>query len=111
MPLAKIGHMQNKIFRIGGPIDPERHYFVPHRLDWEVMHRLIRNCEYFVLHAPRQSGKTTAILEFCRHLSSEGMYNPLYINVETAQAAREHVEQGLLAILDILLYAIKNQLT
>lgn len=74
------------------------------------MHRLIRNCEYFVLHAPRQSGKTTAILEFCRHLSGEGVYNPLYINIEAAQAAREHVEQGLLAILDILLYSIKNQL-
>lgn len=103
--------MQNKIFRIGGPLNPERHYFVPHRLDWEVMRRLIRNCEYFVLHAPRQSGKTTAILEFCRHLSAEGVYNVLYINVEAAQAAREHVQQGLLAILNILLHAIKNQLS
>lgn len=55
-------------FYIAGPINPKRHYFVPHRLDWLDLHRLIRNCEYFVLHAPRQSGKTSAILEFCQQL-------------------------------------------
>lgn len=101
--------MKNRIFCIAGPIDPKRHYFIPHRLDWIELHRLIENCEYFVLHAPRQSGKTTAIKEFCSHLNHEGVYNALYINVEPAQAIREEVEKGLLVILEILLQAIRNQ--
>jgi hypothetical protein len=101
--------MNKKIFCIAGPINPDFHYFIPHRLDWDNLHRLIQNREYFVLHAPRQSGKTTAILEFCRKLNVDGMYNALYINVESAQAVRENVEKGLLMILNDLLYAVKNQ--
>lgn len=102
--------MSHRVFRIAGPLDPALHYFIPQRLDWAVMHRLIRNCEYFILHAPRQSGKTTAILEFCRHLNSEGIYNVLYMNIEAAQASHENVKEGLLTILNILLSAIRNQL-
>lgn len=101
--------MKKRVFCIAGPIDPERHYFIPHRLDWVELNRLIENCEYFVLHAPRQSGKTTAIKEFCRQLNHEDVYNALYINVESAQAMREDVKEGLLAILRVLLQAIRNQ--
>ncbi len=97
------------MFCIAGPIDPKFHYFISQRLDWKELHRLIQNREYFVLHAPRQSGKTTAILEFCRELNKEGFYNALYINVESAQAVREDVKEGLRAILNDLLHAIKNQ--
>lgn len=99
-----------KSFCIAGPIDPEIHYFIPHRLDWENLQRLINHREYFVLHAPRQSGKTTAIKELCRQLNREGFYNALYINIEAAQAVREEVKEGLLTILNVLLHAIKNQL-
>ncbi len=101
--------MKKRKFCIAGPINPELHYFIPHRLDWQELDRLIQNCEYFVLHAPRQSGKTTAIIEFCRHLNAEEAYNAIYLNVESAQAARENVEKGLLAILTSLLQAITNQ--
>src|SRR5207245_2095010 len=102
--------MKKRVFCIAGPINPERHYFIPHRLDWVELHRLMENCEYFVLHAPRQSGKTTAIKEFCSQLNREGIYDALYINVESAQAMREDVKEGLLAILRILQQAIRNQL-
>lgn len=100
--------MKERTFCIAGPINPERHYFIPHRLDWIDLHRLIKNCEYFVLHAPRQSGKTTAIKEFCSHLNREGVYSALYINVEPAQAIREDIKEGLVTILRILSLAIRN---
>ncbi len=102
--------MKKRVFRIAGPLDPNLHYFVPNRLDLVVMDRLIRNGEYFVLHAPRQSGKTTAILEFCRHLIAQGTYNVLYVNIEAAQAALGNIKEGLLTILNVLLSAIRNQL-
>lgn len=102
--------MNKKIFCIAGPINPDFHHFISHRLDWNDLHRMIQNREYFVLHAPRQSGKTTAILEFCRQLNTDGFYNALYFNVEAAQAMRENVERGLLSILIFLQQAIENQL-
>src|SRR5204863_5417842 len=94
-----------KSFCITGPIDPDFHYFVPHRLDRDDLYRLIQNREYFVLYAPRQSGKTTAIFELCRQLNADNVYNALYINVEEAQVARENIEKGMLIILSELLFA------
>ena len=99
-----------RTFCIGGPINPDYYYFVPHRLDWVELQRLIVNREYFVLHAPRQSGKTTAIKEFARFLNTQGSYHALYTNVEAAQAARDSTEKGLLSILDTLKTAIEDQL-
>ena len=83
-----------RTFCIAGPIHPDYYYFVSHRLDWVELQRLIENREYFVLHAPRQSGKTTAIKEFVRYLNAQGIYNALYMNVEAAQAARDNTEKG-----------------
>lgn len=98
-----------KKFCIAGPVDPERHYFIPRRLDWEQLDTLIADREYFVLHAPRQSGKTTAIEEYIRHLNGKGPYSALYINVESAQAAREDVKMALIAILAELKTSLQNQ--
>ncbi len=50
-------------FNIGGPCNPAKHYMLPaaERLP-EVM-SLIRKEQYFVVHAPRQCGKTTSLKE------------------------------------------------
>ena len=60
--------------------------------------------QYFVLHAPRQSGKTSAIDEFIGHMN--GNYKALYINIEDVQAARGNVEVALISIISILKNAI-----
>ena len=82
-----------KFFNTEGPIKPELHYYIPvaQRIDLDEINALIERQKYFVLHAPRQSGKTTAILEICRILNNSGRYNCLYINVESAQIARENL--------------------
>ena len=85
---------RNKQFCIAGPIIPSRNYFIGHRLDWIKIKSLIDGAKYFVLHAPRQSGKTTAIKELTKKLNHEGAYLALSINVEPAQAARDHVEKS-----------------
>ena len=50
-------------FNIGGPCNPAKHYMLPaaERLP-EVM-SLIRKEQYFVVHAPRQCGKTMSLKE------------------------------------------------
>jgi hypothetical protein len=60
-----------KKFCIAGPVDPERHYFIPNRLTMDGLDTLIQDREYFVLHAPRQSGKTTAIEECINFLKKK----------------------------------------
>ena len=65
---------------------------------------LVRDEQYFVLHAPRQTGKTSALLALRDLLNSGavGPYRCVYANVEGAQAAREDKEEALRAILDEL---------
>jgi hypothetical protein len=99
-----------KKFCIAGPINPKRHYFIPHRLDSKHMLSLIEDQEYFVLHAPRQSGKTTAINELTCSLNSGKKYAALYINVEAAQAARDDFLKALVGIVNILAREIERQL-
>ena len=61
---------------------------------------LIQQKKYFVLHAPRQTGKTTCMLALMEHLNKEDKYHALYINVEAAQAAREDVYKGIRAVVN-----------
>lgn len=91
-----------RFFNTTGPVEPERHYFVPHRLNEKLVNQLIQEQKYFILHAPRQSGKTTCIVHFVRKLNAEGIFKALYINVEPAQVARDNVEKGMGIILNAL---------
>ncbi|MBM3887378.1 ATP-binding protein [Candidatus Dependentiae bacterium] len=83
-----------KFFNTTGPIDPKKHYFISHRLDEKVIKQLIEQEKYFVLHAPRQSGKTTAIKNFVKQLNDEGHYTALYINTESAHVAANNAERA-----------------
>jgi hypothetical protein len=88
----------NKTFCIAGPVVASKHYCLSLRLNSQELHRLIDEEKYFILHAPRQTGKTTAILNFVQQLNSEGKYIALYINIEPAQAARNDISAGLRSI-------------
>jgi len=88
-----------RFFNTAGPINPKDHYYVPHRLDEVTLLQLIEQKKYFILHAPRQSGKTTAIRIFVDQLNATKKYNALYFNVEPAQIARSNVKDGMEIIL------------
>ena len=91
-----------KFFNTAGPILPEKHYHLPLRLDSRKLHEFLNRGYYFILHAPRQTGKTTAIFDFIRILARENEYLPLYVNVEPAQAARNNVKSGIDTILGLI---------
>ncbi|MCP4699701.1 MAG: ATP-binding protein [Gammaproteobacteria bacterium] len=90
-----------RFFNNAGPVNCKKHYCLPplQRFDIDEILLLIEQEKYFVLHAPRQVGKTTWLLALQEHLNREGQYRCLYFNVEVAQAAREDIEQGMRAIL------------
>ena len=93
-----------RFFNTTGPVVAEDHYCVPplERLDLNEVLRFIRDKRYFVLHAPRQTGKTSALLALRDLLNEEGAYHCVYANVEGGQTGREDVEQVMRTILDEL---------
>ena len=90
-----------RFFNTAGPIKPARHYCIPplERLDLNEVLALIRDEKYFVLYAPRQTGKTSGLLALRDLLNAEGAYRCVYANVEGGQAMREEVEPAMRVIL------------
>ncbi len=80
------------------------HYCLPllHRFDLDEVMRLIAQHRYFVLHAPRQTGKTSSLLALQDYLNETEEYRALYVNVEGAQAAREDVELGITSVVQTI---------
>ena len=77
-----------RFFNTAGPMKPDIHYTIPplERLDAEQVRSLIRQQKYFVLHAPRQTGKTSALLALQDELNASGQYRCVYVNVEVGQS-------------------------
>ncbi|MDS4021122.1 MAG: ATP-binding protein, partial [Candidatus Competibacter sp.] len=93
-----------RFFNTEGPVKSDKHYSLPplQRWDLEDVLSLIEREKYFLLHAPRQTGKTTCLLALADHLNRGGRYRALYANVEAAQAARERVEPGMAAVVQAI---------
>lgn len=93
-----------RFFNTAGPVDNKKHYCLSplDRFNLPEILSLIDQEKYFILHAPRQTGKTTCMLALSDYLNQSGGYVCLYVNVESAQTAREDVAQGMRAILNSL---------
>ena len=65
-----------RFFNTEGPTDPARHYCIPPlgRLDLDEVLLLVERYKYFVLHAPRQTGKTTTLLALADELNRGERY-------------------------------------
>ena len=91
-------------FNTEGPVRLDDHYGIPplERLDLDRVLELIRDQRYFVLHAPRQTGKTSALKALAERLEAGGSYRCVYVNVEVGQSAREDTNAAVRAILSEL---------
>jgi hypothetical protein len=96
--------MSQRFFNTAGPVRCENHYCLPplERFNLADVMALIEQQKYFVLHAPRQTGKTSALLALMEYLNRQGHYRCLYANVEIAQAAREDVAMGIRGIVQTI---------
>ena len=92
-----------RFFNTEGPVRPDDHYHVPplDRVNLDALLGLVRDKRYFVLHAPRQTGKTSALLALRDLLNSgaAGDFRCVYADVEAGQAMRENVAEGMRAVL------------
>ena len=92
-----------RFFNTEGPVRPDEHYCIPplERVDLDQVLDLVRSKKYFVLHAPRQTGKTSALLALRDLLNSgtAGDYRCVYANFEVGQAGREDTARAMRAML------------
>ena len=89
-----------RFFTTEGPVRPNDHYALPPLSRWDLdeILTLIEQKKYFLLHAPRQTGKTSCLLALMEHLNREGRYRAVYANLEGAQAWRERLADAMATI-------------
>ncbi|MCL2064427.1 MAG: AAA-like domain-containing protein [Candidatus Cloacimonetes bacterium] len=89
-----------KFFNTEGPVNQPMHYKLDplYRWDLEEITDLINKNKYFILHAPRQTGKTSCLLALRDKLNKEGEYFSVYTNFEIGQAFREDIHGAMMAI-------------
>lgn len=89
-----------RAFNTAGPCKADIHYMLPPLARLPNLERWIDQLNYFVIHAPRQVGKTTAMLELAQQLTQTGRYTAIMLSVEVGQPFSEEIgaaEQAILA--------------
>ena len=86
--------IMKKYFNIAGPCNEKSHYMVPVLKRVKEIAGLVGYGQYFVIHAPRQTGKTTLIKALVDYYNTEGSYHALYCSLEAVQVFIEP-ERGI----------------
>ena len=83
-----------KYFNTAGPNKADIQYTLNplKRINLPEIEDLIEQRKYFVVHAPRQTGKTSMLLALRDYLNASGKYFCVYANIEPGQANRNDVE-------------------
>ncbi|MDR1896697.1 MAG: ATP-binding protein, partial [Prevotellaceae bacterium] len=71
-----------RYFNISGPCNKAKHYMIEASTRLQGVKQLIDMEQYFVIHAARQSGKTTYLNDLTERLNAEGKYYALYCSLE-----------------------------
>ncbi|HNY32292.1 MAG TPA: ATP-binding protein, partial [Fibrobacteria bacterium] len=81
----------SKEFNTTGPCRPEMHYMLPPelRIPGADLQRLIDKELYWVLHAPRQTGKTSFLMSWMRSLNASNQAVACYVSVEACQGIED----------------------
>ena len=87
-------------FNTAGPCKADIHYMLPPTVRLPNLERFIAQQNYFVIHAPRQTGKTTAMLALAQQLTSGGNYTAVMVSAEVGAPFNHDPATAELAILD-----------
>ena len=101
-----------KHFCTAGPIIESDNYFIPSlsRIDLQDVVDLIINKKYFVLHAPRQTGKTSLLLSLRDYINESGNFYCVYVNIEAGQATRNDVDKVIKGVVSSIARRAKETL-
>ena len=88
-----------KHFNVAGPCRAEDHYMLPPEARVTEVPPLIGEKAYFVVHAPRQTGKTTSLLNLARSFTAEGTHAAVLTSCKVGETAKDDVDLGISAVL------------
>ena len=97
-------------FNTAGPCKADIHYMLPPTMRLPNLQRLIAQQSYFVIHAPRQTGKTTAMLALAKQLTESGQYTAVMVSAEVGAPFSNDPQKAELAILDAWLASTRLDL-
>jgi type II secretory pathway predicted ATPase ExeA len=97
-------------FNIAGPCKADKHYMLPPTSRLPDLSMLIEQESYFVVHAPRQTGKTTAMLALAKQLTESGRYAAVVVSAEVGSAFNHDPGAAELAILGTWRNTIEDNL-
>ena len=97
----------SKWFNTAGPCQADIHYMLSANDRLPEIVNLIAQRNYFVIHAPRQVGKTTAMLSLAQELTASGQYTAVMLSLEVGAVFSHDPELAGRAILDEWQDAIK----
>jgi hypothetical protein len=86
-------------FNTAGPCSPDIHYMLPPLERLPQVPGLIDQRGYFVIHAPRQTGKTTAMLALAQQLTAQGRYASVLLSAEEGAPFGEDIGVAETALL------------
>ncbi|WP_437766290.1 ATP-binding protein [Sorangium sp. So ce281] len=86
-------------FNTAGPCNPADHYMLPPEERLPGVRALIDRKAYFVLHAPRQIGKTTSLSTLAQALTREGGYAAVLVSMEVGAPFPDDPGAAELAVL------------
>jgi type II secretory pathway predicted ATPase ExeA len=86
-------------FNTAGPCKADKHYMLPATSRLPDLEMLLEQESYFVVHAPRQTGKTTAMLALAKQLTETGRYTAVMVSAEVGSAFNHDPSAAELAIL------------
>ncbi|MDR1098140.1 MAG: AAA-like domain-containing protein [Tannerella sp.] len=81
-----------RYFNVAGPCYKAKHYMIEASSRLHGVERLIDMEQYFVIHAARQSGKTTYLKDLTERLNAGGKYYALYCSLENMQGITDSKE-------------------
>ena len=87
-------------FNIAGPNVTEWHYTLPALARVPDVQRLIDARAWFILHAPRQSGKTTAMRALAHELTWTGRWAAVHASCEAASVYSSDPERAIATVID-----------
>ena len=97
-----------KYFNVAGPCIEGKHYMIDatERLYNELMD-LINSEQYYVVHAARQTGKTTLLIDLANKINKEGKYYAVYCSLENGYGITDP-EKGIKSVIGSIKSAIKT---
>jgi len=97
-------------FNTAGICRPDDHFMLEPEARLAKLRPLIDHKAYFVVHAPRQSGKTTTTRLLAEALTAEGKYAAILVSCKPGSIAGADVERGVQAVLHSIDGECHNQL-